>query len=79
MMIDEGEIERIAREMIKQHGGTAARAAVERLNDRIDRGDWHGRDVWARIVHAIHDFARNEAAMAMVAAQRTAPEMPTRH
>jgi hypothetical protein len=32
--------------------------AVERLNDRIDQGDLNGRDTWAAVVHAIHDFQR---------------------
>ena len=60
MVVGEGEIERIAREMIKQHGAGAAMAGVERLNERIDRGDWGGRDVWAQIVHCIHNFQRAE-------------------
>jgi hypothetical protein len=47
--------------MIKQHGPQAAFRASERVNDRIDENDWDGRDVWARVVHAIHDLQREEA------------------
>ena len=32
MVRDEGEIERIAREMIARHGPEAARKAIDRLN-----------------------------------------------
>jgi len=50
-----GNIDRAARAMIRRHGTGAARAAVERLNAMIDRGDGPGRDMWACIVHAIHE------------------------
>jgi hypothetical protein len=56
MVVSDDEVIRIAREMIKQHEDRAALAAVERLNQMIDQGDWRGRDVWARIVHAIHEL-----------------------
>ena len=55
-MLDiDGEIERLTREMIAQHGAQAARIAAERLNDMIDRQNGRGRDVWACVVHAIHE------------------------
>jgi hypothetical protein len=31
-------------------------ARIERMNDRIDAGDWSGRDLWAAVVHAIHEL-----------------------
>jgi hypothetical protein len=49
-------INRVARAMIRRHDGGAARAAVERLNAMIDRGDGPGRDMWACVVHAIHEL-----------------------
>jgi hypothetical protein len=49
-------INRVARAMLRRHGGGAARAAVERLNATIDRGDGPGRDMWACVVHAIHEL-----------------------
>jgi hypothetical protein len=52
----EAAIERLAREMIERHGAQAALRATERLNDRIDNADWSGRDLWAAVVHAIHDL-----------------------
>jgi hypothetical protein len=63
MSASEEEVRRLAREMIKQHGPQAAFRASERVNDRIDENDWDGRDVWARVVHAIHDLQREEAGL----------------
>jgi hypothetical protein len=51
-----GGIDRVARTMILGYGPGAARAAVERLNMMIDRGNGRGRDLWACVVHAIHDL-----------------------
>ncbi|HTW50544.1 MAG TPA: hypothetical protein VME45_01445 [Stellaceae bacterium] len=51
----ETEIELLARAMIDRHGGNAARAAVVRLNQMIDRADWAARDRWACVVHMIHE------------------------
>ena len=55
MVVYDAEVERLAREMIAQHGPQAARAAAERLNEMIDRHNIPGRDVWACVVHAIHE------------------------
>jgi hypothetical protein len=67
MPTSETEIELLARAMIDRHGTEAARAAVIRLNQMIDRSDWGGRDRWACVVRMIHDhqgmapvFVRNE-------------------
>jgi hypothetical protein len=54
MPTSETEIDLLARAMIDRHGIEAAKAAADRLNVMIDRGDWDGRDRWACIVHAIH-------------------------
>lgn len=55
MPTHETEVELLARAMIDRHGADAARAAVVRLNQLIDRGDWDGRDRWACVVHMIHE------------------------
>ena len=55
MPINETEIELLARALIDRHGDEAARAAVVRLNQTIDRGDWEARDRWACVVHMIHE------------------------
>jgi hypothetical protein len=55
MPTNETEIELLARAMVDRHGDDAARAAVMRLNQMIDRGDWDGRDRWACVVHMIHE------------------------
>jgi len=52
------EVDFIARAIIAQHGDGAARAAVDHLNAMIDLGDFCRRDMWARVVHAIHDHQR---------------------
>ena len=52
-------VDRIARELIEQHGTKAVYVAVERLNQDIDKGDRTGRDFWAQVVHAIHEYERS--------------------
>ena len=54
MTTSETEIELLARAMIDRHGMDAAKAAVTRLNQMIDRSDWAGRERWACVVRAIH-------------------------
>ncbi|HVC51522.1 MAG TPA: hypothetical protein VND87_05840 [Stellaceae bacterium] len=54
----DSEVDFIARALIAQHGVGAARAAVGHVNAMIDLGDFHRRDMWARVVHAIHDYRR---------------------
>lgn len=55
MPTNESEIELLARAMIDRHGADAAKTAVVRLNQMIDRGDWDGRDRWACVVRQIHE------------------------
>jgi hypothetical protein len=55
MPTSETEIELLARAMIDRHGMDAAKAAVTRLNQMIDRSDWEGRDRWACVVRVIHE------------------------
>jgi hypothetical protein len=64
MPTNETEIELLARAMIDRHGTDAARTAVIRLNQMIDRGDWDGRDRWACVVHMIHERQGVGAAVA---------------
>ena len=52
-------VEESARRLITKHPLRAVFVAIERLNKRIDRGDWRARDFWAEVVHAIHDHARS--------------------
>jgi hypothetical protein len=55
MVVRDADIERIARELIAKHGPDAARVAAEQLNNMIDRNDAGGREMWACIVHLIHE------------------------
>jgi len=61
MPTSEGEAIRIARELIQDHGTRAVFMAVERLNAMIDTDDWRSRDLWARVVHAIHELQGSSA------------------
>ena len=45
-----------ARALIEERGSGAAYAALERLNQSIDQRDWFGRDFWAQVVRAIHEY-----------------------
>jgi hypothetical protein len=51
------EIDRDAQALIAEHGQRAAVLAADELNRCIDRRDWDGRDVWARIVQRIHELS----------------------
>jgi hypothetical protein len=55
MFTSEIEIDRLATAMIARYGVVAAREAVMRLNQMIDRGDLAGRDRWACVVRSIHE------------------------
>jgi len=61
-----GTAERVALGMIARHGANAAREAAAQLNLMIDRGDLAARDLWACVVHLIHErqTANNEIKMA---------------
>jgi len=54
MLNTEIEIERLAAAMMERHGSGAAKAAVARLNQMIDRGDRDGMERWACVVSLIH-------------------------
>lgn len=54
MLNTEIEIERLAMAMMERHGSGAAKAAVARLNQMIDRGDRDGMERWACVVSLIH-------------------------
>jgi hypothetical protein len=56
MQTSEGEAIGVARDLIREYGTQAVFVAVERLNAMIDGDDWRGRDLWARVVHAIHEL-----------------------
>ena len=79
MPTNESEVDLLARAMIERYGLDAARSAVVRLNQMIDRGDWDGRDRWACVVRVIHEsqgvgavFARRERENARLGAARLA-------
>ena len=48
-------VDELARKLIEEHSSRAAHIAVERLNQSIDERDIHSRDLWAQVVHAIHE------------------------
>jgi hypothetical protein len=56
---------RVARSMISRHGSNAAREATRHLNEVIDRGDLAARDLWACVVHMIHERQEDTASHAI--------------
>jgi hypothetical protein len=62
MVVSEAEIERMARDLIAQWGRRAAHVAIEGLNKSIDLKDWSRRDMWVRVVRAIHENQGSESA-----------------
>jgi len=52
-------VDTLAHALITRHGDRAVSVALARLNKSIDRRDWHARDFWAQVVHAIHDQQRS--------------------
>ena len=74
MPTNESEIELLARAMIDRHGSSAAKAAVVRLNQMIDRADWNGRDRWACVVREIHE----SQGVSVLSTRKTATGRPTR-
>lgn len=63
----QGIAERAAQSMISRHGANAAREAAQNLNRVIDRGDIGARDLWACIVHIIHERQNGIATSAVIA------------
>ena len=53
----------VAGELIAEHGPNAVYAAIERLNDAIDRGDRISRDFYAEIVCAIIEQGRGASVL----------------
>jgi hypothetical protein len=56
VLASEAAVQALASDMIERHGAEAALRAAERINERIDNADWSGRDLWAAVVHAIHEL-----------------------
>ena len=54
------KVEDSARALIAEHGDRAVFVAVDLLNESIDQRDWHARNFWAQVVHAIHDRRRSD-------------------
>jgi hypothetical protein len=48
------DIYRSAKVLINQHGDNAAIHAAQRADQMLDKGDLDGRNVWVRIIEAIH-------------------------
>jgi hypothetical protein len=51
-------VKRIARDLIAQKGAHAVHAAIERLNEAIDRQNWPARSFWAEVVHEVLEQQR---------------------
>ena len=51
-------VERLARDLIAQQGAHAVHAAIERLNEAIDRQNRPARSFWAEVVHEVLEQQR---------------------
>ncbi len=79
MVVSEAEIERMARDLIAQWGRRAAHVAIEGLNKSIDLKDWSGRDMWVRVVRAIHEKQGSGSATSAAQTNRDrAPGKPSK-
>lgn len=58
MINDEQIVQFRARKLIARDGARAAQAAADELNHSIDHQNWYERDLWARVVRAIHERLR---------------------
>jgi hypothetical protein len=56
-----GTVEESARRLIAEYEVRAVFVAIDRLNQSIDRRNWHARDFWAQVVHVLHDYQRSGA------------------
>lgn len=54
MVVNDAEIDRLVRDTIARHGQQAVRVAAEKLNEMIDRDNVRAAEVWACVVHLIH-------------------------
>lgn len=77
MLNSEIEIEHLAHAMLDRHGAGAAKAAVARLNQMIDRGDRDGMERWACVVSVIHRAQGLLPAFARSASAASTPVSPT--
>lgn len=55
MAVTDFETDRLAQEMIARHGPRAARVAAQRVNEMFDCNSLREREIWAGVVHLIHE------------------------
>lgn len=61
-MIDDLDILRVAKLVVKRHGSDAALAAPQRADEWFAAGDPEGCAVWKRILEAVTELARTTSA-----------------
>lgn len=71
-------VESSARTLIEKDRLRAVFAAIDQLNESIDRGDLRARDFWAQVVHAIDDFQRSGELVASRSWSSPQPPNPSR-
>jgi hypothetical protein len=57
-MIDNKDIWRVAKLLIKTRGANAEAAAAQRIDELLNEGDLDGAAVWRRILHAVEELQR---------------------
>jgi hypothetical protein len=57
-MIDNKDVWRVAKLLVKAHGENAEAIAGKHVDERLAEGDLIGRDIWRRVLAAIEELQR---------------------
>ena len=59
-MIDDKDIWRVAKLLVKAHGGNAEAVAAQHVDERLSEGDLVGRDIWRQVLAAVQELQREK-------------------
>jgi hypothetical protein len=57
-MIDNKDIWRVAKLLVKAHGQNAEVIAAQHVDERLAEGDLIGRDIWRQVAAAVQELRR---------------------
>ena len=57
-MIDNKDIWRVAKLLVKAHGEKAEAIAAQHVDERLAEGDLVGRDIWRQVLAAVQELQR---------------------
>jgi len=55
-VIDNKDIWRVAKLLVKTHGENAEVNAAQHVDETLAEGDLVGRDIWRRVLAAVHEL-----------------------